>query len=690
MTVAAATDVETSTSMTMIMTAPSAPQWILIVCFIVITIQLIRISMGLIQFVSIIASQQANTTIPSSSTGTLDVGGSNTITSNKTNGRSTSNSSDGTAIIPAMKTYTNYGSTLTSTTSSITKEPTPSNGKNENNTTNDEETMLRQPLVTASSSSSSSSLVINNIMKAETKNWHKWMSLFCISIWSTMAIVYVLPHFYIIFLNHPSIMTTANYPTVIHLDYPIPLLYTSSVTLVLEIVLFLGDDVSLSRYGVVQRTLHLTVPFLLWIMYFTMIDWNNHSTSSSWINLSLFGLTTWYVVFTIGFGYVTKHFIQISRTIVDPNKKDEGDGGISKTSSTTSTKKKKLSWSAIAILVKPYIWPDAVLGGTNSWETSINRFRAIATWMCVIISKYCSLVSPLYLGWASTALAHQDYRNCIRYTIWYNVISWLSSTFKEGQSLMYLKVKQAAFIQLSQTAFGHLHTLSLDWHLRKKLGEVLRSMDRGISACDTLMNYLFLWLVPAIAECIIVCIIFATYFQYLPLGVTVFYFVFVYVVWTIVLTVWRKKFRKALVFHDNEWHDRFTDSMINFETVKFFTAEHYEMERFASAVRKYQAGSVDVQSSLSMLNISQQVILKACLATALSLAAIGIQKRIDCCVETMGCDTGVSECCLSVSQKVCPGSKLNSRKRALSNYSIELIVLILLTLHFYFSISASR
>jgi hypothetical protein len=57
------------------------------------------------------------------------------------------------------------------------------------------------------------------------------------------------------------------------------------------------------------------------------------------------------------------------------------------------------------------------------------------------------------------------------------------------------------------------------------------------------------------------------------------------------------------------------------------------------------------------LNISQQVILKACLATALSLAALGIQKRIDCCVKTMGCDSGVSECCLSVSQKVCPGSK---------------------------------
>ena len=79
--------------------------------------------------------------------------------------------------------------------------------------------------------------------------------------------------------------------------------------------------------------------------------------------------------------------------------------------------------------------------------------------------------------------------------------------------MVYLKVAQAAFVQLSETTFVHLHRLSLDWHLRKKLGEVMRSMDRGIAACDTLMKYLFLWLVPAFAECLIVCVMFATYYQ---------------------------------------------------------------------------------------------------------------------------------------------------------------------------------
>ena len=76
-------------------------------------------------------------------------------------------------------------------------------------------------------------------------------------------------------------------------------------------------------------------------------------------------------------------------------------------------------------------------------------------------------------------------------------------------------------------------------------------MDRGISACDTLMKYLFLWLLPAMAECLVVTIIFATYFNYLPLAIAVFYFVFAYVVWTILITLWRKKFRTALVKHDN-------------------------------------------------------------------------------------------------------------------------------------------
>jgi ABC transporter transmembrane region len=160
-------------------------------------------------------------------------------------------------------------------------------------------------------------------------------------------------------------------------------------------------------------------------------------------------------------------------------------------------------------LLKPYFWPDGTTD-TAFW----NRIRAILTWCCVVGAKISNLTSPLFLGGATTALSHHEYKSCAQHVVIYCILNWISTTCKEGQSVIYLKVAQAAFVQLSTTAFHHILNLSLDFHLRKKLGEVLRSMDRGISACDTLMKYLFLWLFPAIGECIVVCIIFAAYFQY--------------------------------------------------------------------------------------------------------------------------------------------------------------------------------
>lgn len=92
--------------------------------------------------------------------------------------------------------------------------------------------------------------------------------------------------------------------------------------------------------------------------------------------------------------------------------------------------------------------------------------------------------------------------------------------------------------------------------------------------------------------------------------------------------------------------------------VKHFTAEEFERERFSEAVSRYQAGSVSVQASLSFLNVSQQIILKVCLAVALSLSALAIQKRGTCCVDIMGCESTLSDCCLNVSHDTCPGMQV--------------------------------
>ena len=115
-----------------------------------------------------------------------------------------------------------------------------------------------------------------------------------------------------------------------------------------------------------------------------------------------------------------------------------------------------------------------------------------------------------------------------------------------------------------------------------------------------------------------------------------------------------------------EWHDRFTDSLVNFETVKHFTAEAYEKARFSESVSKYQSGSVNVQASLTFLNITQQILLQCCMAIALSLTALGIQRRLGCCTETIGCESALSDCCRHIDKNTCPGMEVGDFVAVLS------------------------
>jgi ATP-binding cassette, subfamily B, heavy metal transporter len=405
-------------------------------------------------------------------------------------------------------------------------------------------------------------------------------------------------------------------------------------------------DLTRQRFTVLARILYLLTTVSLWIPVASLYYQNFRSTQ----------ITDEFLYHGVGLfllgSIIECYFLPLPE--LPPEQQTEN-----------KSQQKRLSKTAIFTLLKPYVWPDKTLDS----DATSNRIRAMATWVFVISSKICNIFAPMILGWASTALAHENYGECIKYSIIYAMIGFFGAAFKEGQSLVYLKVAQAAFVQLAETTFAHIHSLSLDWHLQKKLGQVIRSMDRGIAACDTLMKYLFLWLVPALFECVVVCVIFATYFSYLPLAISVFYFVWAYVVWTILVTLWRKKFRKQVVHSDNDWHDKVTDSFLNFETVKYFTAETFEQQKFSESIQNYQQGSVVVQASLSFLNQSQKLILQICLATTLSLSVRGIQERIQCCKDT-GCDSGVSQCCLELAAE-CPGMQVGDFVAVLT-YTLQL------------------
>jgi len=132
------------------------------------------------------------------------------------------------------------------------------------------------------------------------------------------------------------------------------------------------------------------------------------------------------------------------------------------------------------------------------------------------------------------------------------------------------------------------------------IGTVLRAMDRGVQSADSISTYLFLYLVPSLIECGVIFVIFFAHFHQPWLTVIAFASITYYILFTVKLTLWRKKFRAAMNKQDNIFHDRATDSLINYETVKYFANEDYEIKRYCDAVNAYQTNNITTQLSLSV------------------------------------------------------------------------------------------
>eukprot|EP01039_Chlorochromonas_danica_P002484 gene2484-2722_t len=267
-------------------------------------------------------------------------------------------------------------------------------------------------------------------------------------------------------------------------------------------------------------------------------------------------------------------------------------------------------------VLSPYFWPSGE-GSDNVW---VNRARSSSTWLMVILSKLCSLTAPLFLSQATNALIQQQLSTATWNICFYSGLRLGASVCKEAQSMLYIKVKQQASIQLQVQVFTHLHNLSLQWHLSKKTGSVMKSMDRGVEAANQLITYLFLYLIPALAECLAVVILFFVSYGQYGLGVIVFTGVAAYCGVTIWITQYRKRYREETNKHDNAFHDQANDSILNYETVKYFTNESYEINKYKSSVFQYQKANTSTQYSLSALNISQQVILGGTLFACMVVA----------------------------------------------------------------------
>lgn len=274
----------------------------------------------------------------------------------------------------------------------------------------------------------------------------------------------------------------------------------------------------------------------------------------------------------------------------------------------SETKKPRgIPFVKLMYILKPYFWPY----GFN------NKMRAASTYLVLILSKLANLTAPLFMASATNALVSKDVDGAIWHIAVFSALTLVSKLFKEMQSLIYLKVKQTAYIELATLTYEHVQSLSYDWHVQKKLGDVLRSMDRGVESANSVVSYVFLYLIPTLAESVVVIVIFVLHFELAGLSFVAFFSLVVYTYLTVKITLWRKKYREASMRHDNEYHDKATDALLNYETIKYFGNERHEIEEYSKVIERYQRYSLSVQASLSVLNGTQAVIIQATVLSTL-------------------------------------------------------------------------
>uniref|UniRef100_A0A673K695 ATP-binding cassette sub-family B member 6, mitochondrial-like n=1 Tax=Sinocyclocheilus rhinocerous TaxID=307959 RepID=A0A673K695_9TELE len=176
------------------------------------------------------------------------------------------------------------------------------------------------------------------------------------------------------------------------------------------------------------------------------------------------------------------------------------------------------------------------------------------------------------------------------------------------RSFLWTYVQQYTSRVVQVRLFTHLHDLSLRWHLGRRTGDVLRSIDRGTSSVNNLLSYIVFSIVPTIADIIIAIIYFVTYFS-AWFGLIVFICMFLYLTITIIITEWRTKYRREMNTQDNIAKSKAVDSLLNFETVKYYNSEGFEVRRFEDAILKYQACEWKTNASLALLNQTQNLII---------------------------------------------------------------------------------
>ena len=277
----------------------------------------------------------------------------------------------------------------------------------------------------------------------------------------------------------------------------------------------------------------------------------------------------------------------------------------------------------------PYIWPA---------ERRDLKARVVFATVLLFLAKFATIAVPFTFKWATDALAGHGtapvapgnwlawvFAAPIVMTLAYGgtrIVMGLLTQWRDG---IFAKVAMHAVRRLAMLTFEHMHLLSLRFHLERKTGGLTRVLERGRNAIETIVRMVLLQLAPTIVELVLIVAVLLLHFDWryvVVIGITVAF----YMLFTYYATEWRINIRRKMNESDSDANAKAIDSLLNYETVKYFSAEEREAKRYDRSMARYEDASVQAYVSLTVLNAGQAVIFTIGLAAAMVLCAYGIAR----------------------------------------------------------------
>ncbi|WP_299894240.1 ABC transporter ATP-binding protein/permease [uncultured Ruegeria sp.] len=269
--------------------------------------------------------------------------------------------------------------------------------------------------------------------------------------------------------------------------------------------------------------------------------------------------------------------------------------------------------------VTPYLWPQD--------EPWVKR-RVVIAMVMLVLAKLIAVYTPILYKGAVDALAGEGVPpvalGAVGLTVAYGVARMLTVGFQQLRDAAFAPVGQRALRALALETFQHIHNLSMRYHVSRRTGGLSRIIERGVKGVEFLLRFLLFSIGPLILELLLVAIILMWLFDVWYL-VVVAVTIGLYIWFTFAVTEWRVKLRREMNDQDTEANQRAIDSLLNFETVKYFNAEAREAKRYDVSMKAYAEAALKTAYSLAFLNFGQSFLITCGLIGVMVLAAVGVQ-----------------------------------------------------------------